>query len=234
MALTNGIVLMIGGLLIAVPIILHLLMQPKPKLLTFPAIRFVQFKQQSNRRQLQLRHYILLLLRCLLIAAVVLALAGISSATGMFGSWLTAGVAGFVALLAALLLAATMLWTKPINKVLVAVFAVLFAAALITAVYMGFVNSRNPAHQLLGNRAAPVSAAIIIDISPRMSYIHENTSRLEKAVELSRWLIEQLPDDSQISIVAPDGSEPFFSVDISAAEKLLETLDIDFSAAPDL
>ena len=54
--------LLLGGLLlIAVPIIIHLIMQQKPKHLIFPAFRFLQEKMRTTRRRLQLRHLLLLL-----------------------------------------------------------------------------------------------------------------------------------------------------------------------------
>ena len=42
--------LLAGGLLAALPIVLHLMMRQKPKHIEFPALRFVQAKQTSNRR----------------------------------------------------------------------------------------------------------------------------------------------------------------------------------------
>ncbi len=232
MALANGIVLAVGALLISVPIILHLLMQPKPRRIIFPALRFVRQRQQSNRRQLQMRHWLLLMLRCLLIAAAVLALAGVSAASAAFNSWSIVGAAIFIALLASTLLIATFWWTQPVNKGLVVLFGLLLAVSLIVATAIGFQTLRNPTHQVLGNRIAPVSTVILVDTSPRMQFIFENQSRLDKAREMCQWLLEQFPKDSQVSIAAPDGSEPFFSVDLSAAEKRLETLATDFAAAP--
>ena len=230
MAIANGLVLLLGALLIGIPIVLHLLMQPKPKLIPFPALRFVRQRQQSNRRQIQLRHWILLFLRCLLIAAIVLALAGISAASASFGSWVTFGIFAFVAALAILLFLATLLWTKPLNKLLLVLFGIIALLALSTSGYLGVAAFRNPSQQILGNRVAPVSAIVIVDCSPRMEYQNNNQSRLEKAVELAKWIIGQLPEDSQVSIAIPDGSEPFFSVDLSAAGKRLETLSIDYQA----
>ena len=76
MTLLNGLILGLGGLLLAIPIILHFLMQPKPKELVFPALKFIKKKQIKNRRQMRVRHVLLLLLRCLLILAIAAALAG--------------------------------------------------------------------------------------------------------------------------------------------------------------
>jgi len=46
-----------------------------PQLFVFPALRFVLQKQHANRRRLQLRHWLLLALRCGLIAGLAIALA---------------------------------------------------------------------------------------------------------------------------------------------------------------
>ena len=58
-----------------IPIILHLLMRQKPKLLEFPALRFIQKRHDTNQRRLRLRHLLLLLLRAGAIALLALALA---------------------------------------------------------------------------------------------------------------------------------------------------------------
>ncbi len=68
-------VLLGGLLLMGVPLLLHLIMRPKPKRLPFPAFRFLAQRHQSNQRKLRLRHLLLLALRVLLIAAICLALA---------------------------------------------------------------------------------------------------------------------------------------------------------------
>ena len=58
-----------------IPIILHLLMRQRPKLLEFPALRFIQKRHDTNQRRLRLRHLLLLLLRAGAIALLALALA---------------------------------------------------------------------------------------------------------------------------------------------------------------
>src|SRR5271170_4508746 len=60
---------------IAVPIVLHLIMRQRPKLLEFPALRFIQKRHDLNQRRLQLRHLLLLLLRAGAIAILAFALA---------------------------------------------------------------------------------------------------------------------------------------------------------------
>ena len=84
--------LLLGGLLlVGIPVLIHLIMQQKPKHLLFPAVRFLLQKQRTNQRRLRLRHLLLLALRMGLIALVCLALArpilGLSSPwlLGLFG-----------------------------------------------------------------------------------------------------------------------------------------------------
>ncbi len=67
---------LLGGIaLIAIPVALHLVMRRQPKEYTFPALRFVQQRRDANRRRMKLRHWLLLALRCLLIAGLAAALA---------------------------------------------------------------------------------------------------------------------------------------------------------------
>jgi hypothetical protein len=67
---------LLGGLVLAgVPILLHLIMRQKPKMLLFPAFRFLVQKHRTNQRKLRLRHLLLLILRVMLLVAICLALA---------------------------------------------------------------------------------------------------------------------------------------------------------------
>jgi hypothetical protein len=64
-----------GAILVAVPIVLHLIMRREAQHLQFPALRFVQRRQTLNQHRLRLRHWLLLALRCALIALMAFALA---------------------------------------------------------------------------------------------------------------------------------------------------------------
>ena len=70
-----NVALLAGAGLIVIPIILHLIMRQRPKLLEFPALRFIQKRHDTNQRRLRLRHLLLLLLRAGAIALLALALA---------------------------------------------------------------------------------------------------------------------------------------------------------------
>jgi hypothetical protein len=68
--------ILLGGLaLVSVPILLHFLLRQQPKILPFPAFRFLVKRHKTNLTRLRLRHLLLLLLRMALLAALCLALA---------------------------------------------------------------------------------------------------------------------------------------------------------------
>jgi hypothetical protein len=68
-------VLLGGMVLVGIPVLIHLIMRQKPKILPFPAFRFLVQRSKKNLRKLRLRHLLLLMLRMLLLAAICLALA---------------------------------------------------------------------------------------------------------------------------------------------------------------
>src|SRR6185503_17997354 len=67
--------LLAGAALIAVPVVLHLIMRRESQLLKFPALRFVQQRRMVNQHRLRLRQFLLLALRCAIIALLAFALA---------------------------------------------------------------------------------------------------------------------------------------------------------------
>jgi hypothetical protein len=81
-----NVALLGGAGLVAIPIILHLIMRQRPKLLEFPALRFIRKRYDTNQRRLRLRHLLLLLLRAGAIALLALALARPSIKLARLGS----------------------------------------------------------------------------------------------------------------------------------------------------
>jgi len=65
-----------GLVLAAIPVILHLIARREPPTVVFPATRYLADATRLHQRRLQLQHFLLLLLRTLLIVALVLAAAG--------------------------------------------------------------------------------------------------------------------------------------------------------------
>ena len=170
MAFASPLLIAAGACLIAVPIVLHLIMQQKPKNFVFPALRFVKERISTNQRRLRVRHWLLLLLRCIGIFLVALAFAQPSVASNLFGTWLTIGGLSGIALLLFAIMAITVYVSRPVPKLLFGMIATVFVGVVgtIGSIYFSAVSD-NPV-AALGNDQTPVAAVLIVDTSPRMLY----------------------------------------------------------------
>lgn len=225
-----NLTLLIGGLLAGIPIVLHLVMRQQPRHLVFPAIRFVHQRRQSNQRRLRLRHWMLLLLRCLAIAALAAGLARPSVGSADVGNWLVVGALLAVLLVVGVLFALSIV--ESLSRWIVSGLGgltVLLVIALIVMVLgaAGFDGGRQ-----IGNQQAPVAAVMVFDTSPRMTLRHQNQSRIEASQELARWLVAQLPNDSDVAVIDSRASVAAFAVDRRAALKGVAALQIATSAPP--
>ena len=227
----NAMVLGIGAMLLSLPIILHFMMQPKPKVLSFPALKFVRQHEISNRSRMRLRHVLLLLLRCLLILLMAAALAGPSVASQNFGQWLTIGGLGFTSLVVGLAMVVAYYGTRNRNWFLISILAILLLGQIMFAGYSMIRLMTSDSPQLIGDSQAPVAAVILIDTSPRMDYEINGTKNLDKAREMGIWLAEQFPSSSDVCVLATDGDQPFYSVDVGAAKKRIETLETSYESS---
>lgn len=232
MALAHMLILGVGGLLIGIPILLHMLMQPKPKALQFPALRFVKEMHQTNQRSLNLRHWLLLLLRCLLLLALAAAFAKPSTVSSAFGNWLGTGLGAVFSLLVTGLLLYAVVWSKPANIPLAMIVGLILAMLLAYTAYTFRAAVSEDTGHILADQQTPVASIVLVDNSPRFGYRRENRTLLEKAQDHGRWLISQLPLNSKVAVLETGDEHPFFSVDISAARKRLNTLDINYAASP--
>jgi len=84
-----------------------------------------------------------------------------------------------------------------------------------------------------GGREAPVAAVLLFDTAARMQYRHENQTRLEAAQKLGLWLLDQLPDQSEVGVLdARVGSTAAFQSDRDTARRRIERLDAAANAQP--
>jgi hypothetical protein len=211
--------LLVGGALVAIPVVLHLIMRQKPKQLVFPAVRFIQQRRIANQRRLQLRHWILLALRCAAIGLVALALARPSVASADLSNWLAIGLVGALAAAVAIIAAVALAVRAPKSLV----FG-LFGAAAAVGLTLAFMVVRSLAGggPVIGDQEAPVAAVLVVDTSPRMDYRHENRTRLDVARETADWLVRQLPADSEVAVIDSRSGSGAFAVDRAAAAKMIE------------
>lgn len=224
MAFVNLTLLVGGGALMAVPIVLHLIMRQQPKQYVFPALRFVKQRKETNTRRMQLRHWLLLALRCLAILLLGAALARPSVASTEFGNWLLVAGLGGVAALAIVVTLAIALQKR--GLVLLTSFGAI--AALLAVAFLGTLiavasGAKTPD---LGDRQAPVAAVLLVDTAPRMQYRSQNKTRLAEAQELAAWLLKQLPEDSEIAVLDTRPGVASFAVDRAAATQTVERLQI--------
>jgi len=222
--------LLLGMALAAIPIVLHLTMRQQPKQLVFPAIRFLKARRDSNKRTLQLRHWILLLLRCLALACVALALARPSTASTVFGNWLLASAAGSMALLAIALTIMAVVWRR--GRMLIGTLAGLAVITSLGTLSILVPTLANSPGGLVGDQEAPVAAAIVVDTAPRMAYRNANQSRLEAAREFAHWIARQLPEGSDIALLDARPAPAAFAVDRAAAVKAIDRLETSGAAGP--
>ena len=224
----NLAMLGIGGVMLSVPVLIHFLMKPKPIEVSFPALRFLKEQQLVSRSRSRLRHFLLLLLRCLVIGLLALALAGPAVASQAFGKWLTFGGFSFVSAILGLLLGMSIISRIP-NKLLNGILAAALAITLLlTGWYFIQLFDKDSSGQLTGDSGEPVSALVVVDTSPTMQYQLENETRLTKAKSIATWLVKQFPAGSQICIAEPNGDRAFFSVDQGAATRRIEALETCF------
>jgi hypothetical protein len=237
--------LLIGLLLAAVPVILHMVMRAKPKRIEFPALRLLKSRQPSNARRMQLRHWLLLFLRALLIAVLVLAIARPSLPAARYGlqpwEWLALALAVGGAV-------GTYFWlTRKSNPLSLSVdtrerhgklrmWCVLggFLAALTgVGVPWGLrVRAELSSPRPEATENIPVAAIFILDTSYSMKYRHENKTRLEYARDAVKEHLGRLPQGSRAAIsgIAAD-EDIIFQADLAGAGGRLDTLEP--TAVPD-
>lgn len=221
MALVNAS-LLLGGLLLAIPVVLHLVMRQQPRHVIFPALRFIQQRQDANRRQLRLRHALLLLLRGLAIGLLALVLARPSVPRAALGDWIVIGILVAAALLTGALAVLT-LWQRR-GRWLGGGLSVAAAILMIASAVMASRALARDESQPLGDERAPVAAVLVFDASPRMQYTRQNRTRLDEARDIAAWLIRQLPPDSEVAVLDSRPGGAAFAVDLAAARRSVERL----------
>ncbi|MGY8734224.1 MAG: BatA domain-containing protein, partial [Pirellulales bacterium] len=219
--------MMIGGLLIAVPFLIHLAMRRKPTVELFPALRFVRKKQVTNKRTLRFKQWLLLLLRSLLLAILVFALAGPSADRLVAGNWVIIGTVSLLILLVAVVLIAAV--AEQVSRSMVVLITIVLL--LLTGFDGLFVYSTltNDESVLVGDEDAAVAAVLIFDNSPRMGYQQNDQTRLAAGQFIGDWLVRQLPNDSQIAVIDLAAPPHVFSQDINSAVHAIEQLQITYT-----
>ncbi|MDA1052433.1 MAG: BatA domain-containing protein [Planctomycetota bacterium] len=214
--------LLLGGLFTAIPVVLHLVMRQQPKRLTFPAMQFLRQRRETNRHKLQLKHWLLLGLRCVAIVLLAAAFARPSVLSAVAGQWMLIALVGMGVLVVGALMMISIVQRK--GRVLIGALSAITLAAVIAfaAMLVGLVNQS--AGVLLGDEQAPVAAVMVFDTSPHMEYRYQNQTRSEVAREMGNWLISQFPPDSEVAVLDSRQSPAVFAIDLASARKAIDRL----------
>ncbi len=217
--------LLFGGLLIAVPLIIHMAMRRKPVPQLFPALQFVRQHQVSNKRTLRMKQWLLLLLRCLLLAGLALALTGPSADQTVAGNWMVIGIVTITLLIVMVVGVAAILSkvSKPIIFSLVGACLV----GLVVDAYLLLKVTNDDQTVLIGDVDAAVQAVLVFDNSPRMSYQQKGMSRLQQSAEMAEWLVGQLPEASDIAVMDRSTRDVVFGADRNSTINAIEQLQVE-------
>jgi hypothetical protein len=110
----------------------------------------------------------------------------------------------------------------------------LLALRVVAVCVLAFLLARPSitASGVLAEREAPVAAALVFDTSPRMDYRQANQTRIEAAQEFSRWLLGQLPAESQVAVLESRLDSAAFQVDQGAAQQRIDRLETTARGKP--
>lgn len=232
--------LLFGLGLAALPVILHMIMRAKPKRIEFPALRLLRTRKVSNSRRMQLRHLLLLILRSLLIAVLVLAIARPSLPAARYGlrwwEWI------ILALTAAASIAAYFWFThrSAIQRAasfdqkerrgrlrLWCVVLGTLAAMIAVGIPWGLrVRAELSAPRNEATEDVPVAAVFLVDTSVSMNYRLENKTRLEQARTVIREHLGRFPPGSRAAISGLNADDDIvFQADLAGAAARLDTLE---------
>ena len=214
----------------ALPLIIHMAMRRKPVRQLFPALRFVRQNQVSNKRTLRMKQWLLLFLRCLLLATLALALTGPSADQAHAGNWIVIGVVS-VAVLLVVVVSIAAIMSKVSRSIIISLLVVV-GVGLLLDTYLLIQVSRDDQTVLIGDADASVSAALVFDNSPRMSYQQQGKTRLEQAGEMAEWLVGQLPESSEIAVLDRNVRQVVFNADLNSTVNSIEQLQIEYAPLP--
>lgn len=203
----------IAGIIAAAgPIIIHLLNRRRFRVVNWAAMDFLREALQRNRKILQMRDLILLILRvlCVLLVGMALARPFFKTASGenlfqQIWPWLVGSLALGLAIWA-------VLSSVRITKIVVAIGSLVLFGFTGWGFY-DLINNQIVAGDEAQSGRQPVHAVLILDNSLSMGYETLEGSLLDQAKAKAAEFIDQLPGESYVSVVPLCGSQNAFSLD---------------------
>ena len=108
----------------------------------------------------------------------------------------------------------------------------LLRAAAITMLALALARPSIKFSHRFGSQEAPVAAALVFDAAPHMQYRRDKKTRLEAAQEIGKWLLEQLPPESQIAVCDSGMIPQSFDPDRGLSKQRIGQLDIASNPRP--
>ncbi len=202
-----------AGLMAAAgPIIVHLLNRRRFRVVAWGAMEFLREAMERHRRSLQFRDLILLILRVLAVC-----LFGMALARPYLQGSLTTGVAStglflLLCIAAAVAGAAFAVARQPRERW---ISGALSAAALggVVALWGWSASDSGSDGLAVSTARAPVHAVLVVDNSRSMGVASAAGTRLDRAKQMARQFLDELPPESRITVIPGAGSEQPFPLD---------------------
>ena len=207
----------LGALLI--PIALHLWSQRKPTFTDWAAMQFLLSSIAIRKRKIELEDLLILMVRCLVVALLVLALTRpFVPEPASSIPWIVVLPLGLIGIGA--LAAMGALWQAPVKR-----FAALTIAMLaFFGSWQAFRSERAFQEQRIGGKD-PQDIVLILDASASMSIVRDGTSNFDRALSEARQLMEQSDPETSFALIQA-GMKPVelgsgLTIDRAATEEAL-------------
>ena len=189
----------IGGLIAATgPIIIHLLNRRRFRTVEWAAMDFLRQAMQRNRRAVQLRDLIVLVLRCLAVAAFGVALAR-PFLSGVSSMQLLGAIGTGIALIVGVGAAAWGILTSGGKRATAFGISALGIAGLLLGL-ASMLNEPTSSSEAAVSSRQPLHAIVILDNSMSMAYESLEGSLLDQAKTRATEFVDALPGESRIHI----------------------------------
>lgn len=186
--------LLLGLIGISIPILIHLFNRRRAKVVEWGAMQFLLGSIVNRRRRVLIEELILMVLRCLLVAVIVLMVARPFAPVGASLAWglLLPGLL-MVAMLGAV--GAIMAKTRLMRALAFG------AAAALGLLLFGLSAGQNRWYSSLWGNDAAQDIVVILDGSSSMNAKIDGRSNFERAVDEFRQLLGELPPDAHVSLL---------------------------------
>ena len=187
--------ILIGLVAVAIPILIHLLNRSRARIVDWGAMRFLMASLASRSRRIMIEEIILMVLRCLVVALAVFAIARMYLTTRPTALAVLMGPAVVAAAICAAL-AAAMWGSRRLRRILLVAAIVLM---LIPVVASGIEYAYQSSQWSFGGGQKDV--AIVIDSSTSMSLRRDGKTNFERAVGEARAAVAACEHGDGISII---------------------------------